>query len=635
MSPIFLVNSNYSQTKLSLFEKYKVPNGAPAEMDDVLLSVYANKLHKHAWAYKNMKSIISAQLTGGVAKVIDQPQPHLKEITLDLLGAPIASFQFNDLTDEQRTELMSYGLTMRDRQNLYFGSPSTTNFRKILAMGPSGDTKFVSNVVSPDSYLSYMQMFRGAMVFSELSHSLYSNTAENLVTQPSNVSEYTSTVAPLWSQINGSQSLTSATGYVHGVSIGYICETYYTPYNTTKMIKGAYVSSNSHLPSQHDGAFFPYFHGMVSADKTSAFHTFEALFSDCLADTDNTQEQLQKVRIGAKKMAGTPAGLMLSHMYKGVKTAKDSCTILTFIFDHGSYKGFVIQGPTTMKIYHNKVSHSPVTYDALESEISNFDANDSKITAVVDLFNNIGHPHATQRTYVKEDLNTSRKIANMLMSVALNEYPSDFEKNLIKVVEGFADDMRFAEVSYDNIMKFLRYVETGDLSLLSGYGALLDDHLLRRDRVSVGLAIFGLSAPSLNYGPPTGVVYDLSSVGTDPNLTVGPLGVAKLRYLPFSNKPISAAAAQWNNLFSDCRFKLPPAPKNKKGEVKGMTDMKHVDFQVGGSPNFPTMYGLIKSIAVRTAKEVAGGKRKRDGNDQAGPSKKKDVKDMKKTASFV
>jgi len=40
MAPIFLVNPSFTSTKISPFERFGIGNNMPAEMDDLLVSIY-------------------------------------------------------------------------------------------------------------------------------------------------------------------------------------------------------------------------------------------------------------------------------------------------------------------------------------------------------------------------------------------------------------------------------------------------------------------------------------------------------------------------------------------------------------------------------------------------------------------
>lgn len=44
MAPIFLVNPSFTSTKISLFERFGIGNNMPAEMDDLLVSIYDSSM---------------------------------------------------------------------------------------------------------------------------------------------------------------------------------------------------------------------------------------------------------------------------------------------------------------------------------------------------------------------------------------------------------------------------------------------------------------------------------------------------------------------------------------------------------------------------------------------------------------
>jgi len=170
------------------------------------------------------------------------------------------------------------------------------------------------------------------------------------------------------------------------------------------------------------------------------------------------------------------------------------------------------------------------------------------------------------------------------------------------------------------IRDFIRFVDTGDYTVLDRYPAYLGSQWPRfSDRVAVGLGIFGPRAPALNYGGPNDRAFSLTQGDPDTNLEM--VGEhRRLQYLPFKLVPIMTAKEYFDSAFRSGIIRIPHPRHN----VTEFTNSKAVALRVV-DPEFLPMYNAIKSISQGRIAALANTlpKRKRGGDDDSGERKKK------------
>jgi len=280
------------------------------------------------------------------------------------------------------------------------------------------------------------------------------------------------------------------------------------------------------------------------------------------------------------------------------------------------YRGFVLQGTfASMSLFGQKVES--VTKEFLIQEIRSLRGHEVKLEKIAEYLRvpmtTDEEGRATPKyTYTADDINTSRKLVTALQSVDKGLFTRTFWDD----IEEFSKDLKFQEKfavpSTENIRTAIRFIKTRDMALLSQYPAYIGNKWIKEsDPYSLALAIFGPSAPSINYGKGSSIQSFFLATGTSPetNLINDQDGNRPLRFIPLKNIPIKAAVDDWKSLVNNGRFMIPHPRKN----MREFTNAQLTDSKITGAEMI-VVYNELKEL-VEIARVTRPEKRRRDAED--------------------
>jgi hypothetical protein len=548
-------------------------------------------------------------------------------LSIPHLFTPPALFVLESLNDDQKEELLTMGLQEDPAAKGHFnGAPSTYDFSKVLALNPRNPNRPRAGLVSIEGYFAYLTLIRGAIIYQYFSRcSSNTNTSHLVYQRDQDVDLETESEITYRSHVTLNDT---------ELDIGTLAQPGYHffqgmlrpiagPQDATQQIEYRF---NRALDGYEKGIFFPYFDGLVAQDKDFAAHVFLRFFYRGLSDSaKGAAGQWEKMRPGIRNISFTRAGKALSHMYLGIEMSANAGVEINFIIENGVYHGFLLKGDNFC-VYYRGQEILPVDKKTLISELERVDLHSRRLAELCTVFNAVTRADGTPYYHVeKNQIESSRGLLNKWLEMD----PTNFSEEAMNSIRSKIDDLEygdtFADVNLSNITSFLQYVDTGDQSKLASFPAYLGGHFFEnRDRVSVGLGIFGPRAPTISPGSNGDQLFNIPKDldREDPNLKVGTDKKRPLPFLPVHSVLIRDALGQWNKVFSLGQIRVLP-PKKKQ---TGFTDMSKLAIKGGiGGNNFMPTYQLIKRISSRTrAGEVPAGTKRKIGQDnaEAGSSKR-------------
>lgn len=546
---------------------------------------------------------------------------------LKTFEVPVGCFNIQGLSTEEQEQLRGMGL-VQDIQHPYIfrGSPGSTHIGSIYKHDPQ-QGRFEPGTVGPQGYLAYISAIRGLHVFTEASTIASGHSASNVYTEVGPDTVLKPTVGKVsmrrsnWSKVDVDVDakkiipLENVNAFVTGRS-GFGDN--YGRFTTLR---------SPSLPIDSPGVLFPYFHGMVLPDKDITFAVFERLFHNAIGkDAQDSARMLGYLRDGFRGLAGSRSGRALSHAYKGIQIAQESQAVMTVLLQDGIYHGFVIQATQMSPFQLYGREHKSISRDELLKEISSVDTRARTLAEILAVINSPLNEDAMPiYLFTADQINTSRRLSNVLFRLDHSVFTNpDWKSQLLTLVSDLTFGDRFAAPTEANILRFLEFVETGEMSLLDNMPSFLGLHVLDQDRLSFGLRVFGPTAPSINVGGEKDRAFSIPVAlhADDPNLSIDPTGKRHLQYLPFRSVPLALAVTQWRAVFNRGVIRIPLGRKNKAE----FTNQSQMVVSISTDPGFTTAYNRIKAVARTNKEAVKSGKRKKDGNEVfegAGPSNKK------------
>jgi len=536
---------------------------------------------------------------------------------------PVGYFKFQTLTAEDKNNLAGYGLEEDTTAKAWRGIPQIHNLPAIYKMG-GDDARQIPGATSANGYLAYMYTLKAMTIFSHLScASMYMKSSIfspdlNEFGGPSNIGDPFVALALGASAVAGAKGFAIPAGqtHQHGLQLNRVFPMF-VPVNEIDGLS-VYSVSTSFVPNRH-GYLFPYFTGMVLPDRDLPSQVFQRFFLRGLsAKQENVQKLWQRIKMGLRNIALLPAGMAISHIYLGMLLADQCKAQIRYIIENKNYHGFTLLGDHCRIIQNNRVI-DPSPADVLGSLFPTITTAPVALVKLVNVMKVPTNPDGTQ----KYDMTSkgSREFYKKLRRVDWSDFDSQDDLKM-KEIRGYLDHITFdeqpTEASLSNIRVFLDYVATGEETLLDPFPAFFKQETYRAvDRITIGLTIFGYSAPSMSYGTAKKAIrLQIPKEDAPEDLLLH----KQLVSIPFKLVPFQAAVLQWTTMFSRQEIVLPLPDKRKSGN--SWTDLSGTKHNLTGS-QYDIVYGKVKNIANihRAANE---GKRKR-GLDAEGSSKKAKV----------
>jgi hypothetical protein len=537
---------------------------------------------------------------------------------IKVIEVPIGYFKFDTLSTEDKASLAGMGLEEDRTSKMWRGSPQPLDFSRLLAMGAHNGRQ-VPGGASCSGYMAYLYAMKAAKIFSHMSAATQTNTKIIAGTDLQSLGGPKDTSSQMalgdLSAMPGGKTQHLVPPQGSGTVLqAKVDANIYLPVNSLKGL-GDYSVTTSYNP-KGPGFLFPYFRGMLLADREFAVQIFQRFFFRGLtSDPAQTQAMWGHIKLGLRNISLLPCGLAISHMFFGIHLADMAKARIRFIIDKTVYQGFILEGDH-VRIVNNNVICEPSSVTVLSGLLATISTTP---VALVKLLGMIRVPTLLDgaQKYNTSNINTSRALFDLLRTIEFSDFTEAQSKEMFSFIDQISFEEKATEINTETIRDFLNFMAIGDFAILSKYPAFFKQQTFKKvDRVTIGLTIFGYQVPSPSYGPEKGdkvtLVISKETETDEANLNV-------MSSMPFRLVPFAAGVAQWTRLFSRQEYLLPKPDKRRIGQ--GFCDSSKTCMNVT-APHFLPLYVKIKTIANmhRTANE---GKRKRALDAEEGGSKKR------------
>lgn len=589
----------------------------------------------HFWA-TIVHSMLNFRYTAAVTKAFNAFI--MVPLVAILFEVPVVSLRFASLEDTERASLKALGF-MEDiaNKNIYVGTPSPSSLRQIAQIGPIGD-RIRPGHISYEAYFAWSFLLKGYNIISEAAAACFTPTTNyNLQIDTSKDPIKTGEKSKRLIQTDGTLDTME---YTNSNRLTVFPEpTVCYMLSPSKSLKdtciGIYADVKSSPTFNMNSIFFPYFHGMITSDKTTPVHVFEHYMIPLLHTDPAKQLQFfRDVRRGIHQLAFHRTGIVFSHIYRGLMIVLSNPTLfkMTIITNGPIYCGFVLESHNEWKVHLNGTT---VTSGDVSTDILAINRLEAQADSIVKLLNSLLGSDGRTPVYAftRKDFSTSRSTLSAINTVNKGYDQGGIYKKAIDIISEMKFGDQFGVPTFTMVQTAISFVLTGNRGLLLQYPAYLGSTVLQdQSRVHEAFSIFGAKIPTCTtYVVKDPVMIVIPNVGAqDLNLVPNADGIKPLRYLPFFMETYGVGVQIWNRLFDSGVIALPPARKGKKEWINTTS----VKFQHGTDPGFSSLYEDIKAVVNGRRALGAAGKRKRDNDDGTAEDagKKKSKKDTQAQA---
>lgn len=371
------------------------------------------------------------------------------------------------------------------------------------------------------------------------------------------------------------------------------------------------ITSDSSTLPPYSGLIFPFVPALAISDESTVMTVIRNYFYGSLADSDeDAVEAFSSLKGAWGIIRNTLAGDVLSHVYKGIEMALHVQSIVTIIAPNDRYAGFLIQGGGFHLTVLDKL-YMPVAYEDLKKELYRMDPHLIALSAIM---KKLPFPDADSREAYMTTCDTMWKVKQAIDSMGLNEESRNAVATAAKRLS-FLED-RPLTIHAANIVHVLDVIRdtSKDLATLP----LHHSQLFSSSRAHMAWSAFGDHAPSFRIPggkaipvdkPMTRVVRTNSKKGSINETKT----VTKIAYQVI---PLAMALRHLDETIEKKEILNPFANQ----VVRVSTDFANKDLT--GDSAISVMEALRRLLNVTVVDGPGKGKRK-DEDDDAGPSKKK------------
>jgi len=266
------------------------------------------------------------------------------------------------------------------------------------------------------------------------------------------------------------------------------------------------------------GLAFPFFDGILADDMNFVSSVIRTYFLESLGDTrDEILACYSSLKGSLGSLASTPTGMVLQHIFSGVKLAIESQARLFLIIDNGKYLGYTIHG-WYFTVSLDGYKHRPLEYGKLLEEVRRIDEHSVAVAEIMARLSKLKlrstrKPPTRKLLLDRKEkcLANPRELAALLSEIDLDD--EDERLEIERVANRLAYPQRFWEVTADRILEAI------DLLLAQSFPAVdvpmytRGGVLTSRDPVVSVLAAFGFESFSFKNpgGTPRKVPREASS----------------------------------------------------------------------------------------------------------------------------
>lgn len=572
--------------------------------------------------FNNVPDYAHAQLTASPVIQYNSFMNIFQAVTLEsYFNAPIGHFHFPSTTDDQKTQLASYGLNYDPASKLFVGVPQAAHIRDIMGMGAKNG-RSVPGGASCYGFLAYTFALKAMKIFSFVSGATLSNRV-NVRTQSENTHGGWKNCSELGKR-GGSLlanpldedfvlPILNTEPWVLSITQE---EPFFPPLNTQRNIPNSHFNPTTNRSSfSCGGLLFPYFLGMMLPDRDFAVQIFQRFFFRGLSTKPQGAQQLwTTIKQGLRNISVLPAGMAISHAFLGMMLADNTKSCIRYVIDKGQYHGFILLGDHINIINNNRV-HAAAPPEDLFNNISTFKGIDISLIKLISVLSTAINNEGDPRYVISlNDINTSRGLFNVLRTIDTDYFERDAIQEVDNLLSIITYGETYASPTTGSIASFLSYVSSGDMGILSQFPTLLTGGIWRSpDRITIGLGIFGGACPTLSWA----MGHRASRIPIPKPGAEGTLVTKDGAYpfMPVKTTTPAAAQQQWTHVLAQGEILLPVGRSGKKEKY----DLRATASITGTA--FTKLFLQLQHV-VEEHRQANIGKRKR-GMEDEGPSAKK------------
>lgn len=202
------------------------------------------------------------------------------------------------------------------------------------------------------------------------------------------------------------------------------------------------------------GMVFVYFPGNLKPDPSSmrlaALNHFFRLFG---SENRTSREGWRIFKRTINSYAGTPEGMIMQHVLKGVSLSLDTQTQLFLIIDHGNYLGFVLLG-AKFSVHIDNTWEKPVSAEKLQEFLSDLITHETALEEIATMLGKLPLlGQSKKKTWTVDMIETPAKMAAALGSV--NFEGDDGKEVHDEIAEKLADttfSVKYKPITPENVI---------------------------------------------------------------------------------------------------------------------------------------------------------------------------------------
>jgi len=299
------------------------------------------------------------------------------------------------------------------------------------------------------------------------------------------------------------------------------------------------------------GHVFPYFEGMIKGDpaflRTTCSEFFFRNFSR--NEEPNAKAGYDFFRTNINTFAYTPEGMIVQHIFQGIRLALETQTQLYVLMDHGRYLGFCLLGGA-WSAYIGRGWIGPVDHKTLASHLRTLWTHDGVIEQLAKGLSNMKPKDGIQISYTSAMINTPVALGNALSKIDLGSVLApDLDKLRVLLKHLAFEKYPYKPLTHENVVwAFQELAKESHEPLpedIPQFFPIAELALFARRDFRI-LAAFGSRAPSL--WSPSGRNFSVPSVESlDPQSAENPETKKKvMEMLVVSSKFPDLALKDWD-----------------------------------------------------------------------------------------
>jgi hypothetical protein len=223
----------------------------------------------------------------------------------------------------------------------------------------------------------------------------------------------------------------------------------------SKMPASSSYGPPSGVPTS-SGVIFPFFPGMLAGDTAGFRGLISSLFFRNLGSQGkDVRDSFKDFRADMGSFPTTSAGIILTHVLKGVELALQTQTQLFLLIEEETYHGFCLLGEF-FSIFAHGIWHRPLSPEDLVTELKEIRSHSSSLSAVRDILGKCVDGGGNAILVEEDELRTSCDLADILSRVNISDTAEDDLEKLKKEIRTLSFPSRYRTFKPEFIAESVR-----------------------------------------------------------------------------------------------------------------------------------------------------------------------------------